>query len=402
MKQYFIYFLILATILSCSAVDRSPRPEIEARIPDEGKIAEFDFEYVNNAIILPVTINGETRKWFLDNGAVSSYIDSNYAAELSFPLISQRPVVGIVNIEKAFEVLIPEYKIGQLAIQNVTAGCMNFDESFFKNFGENIYGVVGTDFLAEYIVRIDIANRKLTFFDPDKFVYHGNGQIFEHTAFFVVHFIKAIIDGVYEGAFMIDFGSSIFALYNKYALDHEIDTGTGIATHAQDAVGKIDTKITGFNKLEIGDFQIDKPIVTIFNSGGGASSLFNFAGDMGTPVLQNFVVYLDYKLGRLIFEKGNDFNRQFPSGFFGLGLSYAEDYMYVEYVVDNSPAIWAGFKSGDIIRKFEGRTLSSLQDTRDMKETLKKGAGKTFTLTVERDGKLLDLELTPVDIYDLF
>ena len=64
----------------------------------------------------------------------------------------------------------------------------------------------------------------------------------------------------------------------------------------------------------------------------------------------------------------------------------------VEIVDENSCAAKAGLEKGDIITAIDGETVISSAELVEAKKAYK--AGDTVTLTVERDGEMLELTLT--------
>jgi len=61
-------------------------------------------------------------------------------------------------------------------------------------------------------------------------------------------------------------------------------------------------------------------------------------------------------------------------------------------VVQNSAAQEAGFKPGDLVKTIDGEKIWRWDD---MRTIIEKSAGKQLTMTVERDGRTLDLTVTP-------
>jgi serine protease Do len=69
-----------------------------------------------------------------------------------------------------------------------------------------------------------------------------------------------------------------------------------------------------------------------------------------------------------------------------------ESGLLVTHVDDNGPAAKAGLKTGDLVVKYDGKPL---ENARDLREKLNKSeSGSNVTLTVQRDGKPLDLKVT--------
>lgn len=68
----------------------------------------------------------------------------------------------------------------------------------------------------------------------------------------------------------------------------------------------------------------------------------------------------------------------------------AENYLVIEEPMEGSPAEKAGVKSGDIIRKVDGKELIGMQMDEAV-EKIKGKAGTTVVLTMERDGQTVEI-----------
>ena len=66
--------------------------------------------------------------------------------------------------------------------------------------------------------------------------------------------------------------------------------------------------------------------------------------------------------------------------------------IYVAQVLNGSPAKEAGIQRGDVIVKFEGKEITTMEELNELKNTKK--IGDTVTLTVNRSGKEIDIKLT--------
>ena len=76
----------------------------------------------------------------------------------------------------------------------------------------------------------------------------------------------------------------------------------------------------------------------------------------------------------------------------GVQLSEAKDKLEIKEVGEGSGAEAAGLKQGDLIKAVEGKEVSEISELAKILE--KKKAGETVTVTVSRDGKKFELEVT--------
>ena len=76
----------------------------------------------------------------------------------------------------------------------------------------------------------------------------------------------------------------------------------------------------------------------------------------------------------------------------GVQLSEAKDKLEIKEVGEGSGAEAAGLKQGDLIKAVEGKEVSEISELAKILE--KKKAGETVTVTVSREGKKFELEVT--------
>lgn len=118
---------------------------------------------------------------------------------------------------------------------------------------------------------------------------------------------------------------------------------------------------------------------------GAIQGMVNAGGDIHTQ-------YMDV-------EYAKQFMTSLEGTFIGVGVSYRDvngDFI-VERIYNNSPAQKYGMESGDILRKVDGKDLSGL--TSDEVGTMVKGeVGTTVRLTIERKGKMIDLDIVREEV----
>jgi C-terminal processing protease CtpA/Prc len=111
------------------------------------------------------------------------------------------------------------------------------------------------------------------------------------------------------------------------------------------------------------------------------------------------VLYLDYGRQQMVFEKGDDFDRDFPVDRSGLQLWLQdEDQLEVLFVAPGTPADEAGFAAGDIVRSINGIETKHFAGIVSIRELLKAEEGTEYRLGVLRDGSAIDIDLTLRDL----
>ncbi len=126
--------------------------------------------------------------------------------------------------------------------------------------------------------------------------------------------------------------------------------------------------------------------------------------------IYNFELYhllLDNSLGKqinmVIFRNGKDINikvtpiinKKVPVGEkYMIGIVWTPAVLgKISKVIPDYPAVNAGLKAGDIIKKIDGQTFTDMQSLVEILDKAKK-SGKSFSITVKRGDEMVDANLT--------
>lgn len=144
-------------------------------VSDDKALAELHYHPVGKLIYLPVSINGTGPYMFcFDSGAPNSIVDAALARKLSLREISKGTIRGAgrgeVAAEDAGEV---QFKVGGLITKVPNAMIVDLSK---VPVPERMDGLLGAEFLQQYVVRIDPAKDTIAFYDPKTFSYHGEGK----------------------------------------------------------------------------------------------------------------------------------------------------------------------------------------------------------------------------------
>ena len=141
----------------------------------EKPLVEVTYRTVGKLIYIPIQVNGSSPLWFcFDTGAPNSIIDEAAAKKLSIGVRSGGSIHGVgkgeVSAGDAGEVpltiaglvtRIPHAKI--IDLSNVPVPV-------------RMDGLLGAEFLEQYVVKIDPALHRISFYEPKEFTYHGDGK----------------------------------------------------------------------------------------------------------------------------------------------------------------------------------------------------------------------------------
>ncbi len=358
------------------------------------------FKYIYNHVFLYVTIDNDVQLWVLDNGADVTCINRQYAERMGWEISGNLKGEGVNNTVEFGFLEIPEYSIKGIRLKSQTVAALDF--TFIeKGLGIKLAGILGYDFLSRFVTKIDYANETLSFYDPDAFEYAGDGSQLDAPLSGKMFSFPATVDGKYTGIWGVDIGSGSLSFHYPFASENNLLGKDGVLYMGGGAGGEMQEKRSKFKTLSFAGFTIDNPYIDLpTDSSTGAYANDRLIGEMGNPLFSNFIFYMDYKNQRLIFEKGENFNKPKPVDKSGIQLYYNDnDQLYIHYLSPNCPGEKAGFKKGDILLTINDIGIESFNKLEAIQKLFKKQSGTKYKIKVQRGDKEKTIKLELKDLY---
>ena len=400
MKLIRLMTLVLALVCCAAtsgvapAAQKNPEPLV---IP---------FELVTRHILIRVKINNSDPLWFIfDTGDKVAIVDLGRAKSLGLTLQGEVNVGG-AGAGTLKGSTVRDASLNVIGVEGNPQPVMLAIplDGLEPRFGHDIDGIIGADFIKQFVVEIDYSARVLRLHEKNKFAYSGSGEILPLT---FIHGGYPVIDaGVaipgrekVAGRFILDFGSGAsLALHTPFIREQNLlspSQKTIRAMGAGGAGGKITGRSGRVAELRIGKFQIDSPLTLFSEDTSGAFATSEIQGNIGAMILAKFRAFLDYGRNRIILEPNATLMDPIAPVSSGLKLvAYGSDYktFRVDELLEDSPAVEAGLQKDDVVVAIDGRpstelTLSSLQ------EALEKPT--PHKLSISRGGSTLQITLTP-------
>ena len=364
------------------------------------------FELVTRHIMIKVRINNSDPLWFIfDTGDKVAIVDIGRARSLGLNLQGEVNVggAGAGTVKGA---MVRDASLGVVGVEgNPQPVVMAIPlEPLEPRFGHEVDGIIGADFIKQYVVEIDYPARVLKLHDKNKFAYSGPGEIipisFIHGGYPVAEAQITVPERPpIKGRFVLDVGSGAsLALHRPFAEQAQLPTPSQKTIRAM-GTGGVGGKVSGragrVAELKIGKFQIENPLTLFSEDKGGAFASTEIQGNIGAMILSKFNVMLDYSRSRIILEPNASFKD--PIGPVSNGLKIIADgadykTFRIEEVLEDSPATEAGFLSGDLILTIDGRPSAELTLSL-LNETLEKP--RPHKLSVRRGDKTVEITVTP-------
>ena len=404
MKRKSLLALVLVFLSLASAASRTI--QTPSKPVATTAAVSIPFELVARHIVVQVRINNSRPLSFVfDTGDKVGIVDSGVAKELGLNLQGQVRVGGAGSNTLAGSFVqganwtIPGLEgFSQRIVMALPLG------SLAAKFGHDFDGIIGSEFIRQFVVEVDYEKRVIRLHDKDKFSYSGSGEAIPVELDGQGHpLLQAEVTptggSAIKGKFVLDLGSgAALALYSPFVSEHRL-LGSGLKTIKSIGAGGAGGRTTGqigrVAELKIGKFKIVS-LITLFSedkSGAFASSVL--AGNIGQQIAGKFIVFLDYNRERIIFEPAATFNAPFDRAYGGFALS-AEDKAYTTFriteVLENSPASEVGLQTNDLIIRVDDKPASELTLTR-LNEMFERPV--IYKLTIQRGEKTLQVTLTP-------
>lgn len=397
--------MILIFVLICG-VTTVPRAGVPAPgSPSQNPENVVPFKLVNRHIFLRLKVNGSDPLWFIfDTGDKFAIIDLERAKQLGLNLHGQINVGGAgAGVLKGAYVTDSNFTVPGLEgfTQPVTLAVPL--DMLKPNFGHDVDGIIGSEFIKQFVVEVDYPARLIRLHDKQRFSYSGPGEIIPIRLAGGHPIVQGdvILQGrdAIKAEFVIDLGSGgALALYSPFVQKHQLlgaNQKTIRAMGRGGAGGEVTGRLGRIPGFKIGKFTIDSPVTMFSQDTKGAFADDAIQGNIGEQIMSRFKILLDYERSRIILEPNAGLKEPMDQASSGLKiLGEGKDYrtFRIKEVLENSPGTEAGLQANDVIVGIDERPASQLT-LPELVEQFERAV--PYKLTVRRGEQTLRITLTP-------
>lgn len=406
------------------------------------KNAIIRFQFVNNLIFIPVTINGTELTFILDSGVSQTIlfnlddkeINLRNAKKVFFSgLGSGTPIAGFKSENN-------QLKIGRSYTdsKHTVYTILDSQLDIAKHIGIPVNGIIGYEFFKNFPVEINFKTKRIIV-HPEIESMGRKLKKFNALPISIENSKPYLLGDLglnkktVHAKLLIDIGNSdalwIFPLVaGNYLTDHpNIEDFLGVGFNG-DIYGKR-TRISGFFMSE---FYFNQPLVAIpdIESLVHLEKVKDRSGSVGNEILRRFSMVLDYQGKKIYLKKNNSYDEPFLTDKGGIifqhdGLSWDKEtialedfdknsykdtsggsnnvqfqYKYVlipKYSVSScrldSPCDKAGIKTDDKLISINGKRAGDMSLQEIMEEFRNGKEDETVIVKVERNGEIHKLKL---------
>src|SRR5262245_36125886 len=359
-RRFAVVIVVAAASTAPFAVAQRQPATVPTRIP---------IEITSNHIIVKGRVNASRLLSFvLDTGASAAIMRMDVARELGLSL--QGSVTGRgagAGMQAGARVKDATWSLDGLERFSQPMALALPMPAMSSSLGREIDGVIGGEFIRQFVVELDYQQRSLTLHDRSTFTYGGTGEIvpieFNNDGHPVVRAtLTPVSRPPIAGRFLLDIGSGLaLALHGPFVAEQHLpgpETKTIPAVGLAGIGGRSMGRLGRVTALQIGSFRVDDPIALFSEDNAGALADRSVQGNIGAQVVKRFRMFLDYSRRRIILERSSAFALPFDRAFTGIAVgAEGADYrtFRVREVLENSPATEAGIVEGDVITSIDGR-----------------------------------------------
>jgi predicted aspartyl protease len=318
------------------------------------------FEYHNNFIVINIRLNGFPLKFIVDTGAEHSILFKKEIADIMGIEYGRR--VRIMGADLNSELYAHILPFSTIVLEDkcvINTQILVLEEDFIeldKIIGINIYGVIGSNILKNFVVKIDYTKLQITLIPQQKFRPPSKFEVLpmpvDRTKPYLDVGLKLPNRSPTSARLLLDTGASLSGLLyaterNEIEIPDTIITGVlgaGLGGSLRGYMGKLEL-------LAFGTYRFEN-ILTSYQRIEGVDSLLvmrNKDGILGNAILSRFTLYLDYQNEQLYMKPNRSYRKKLRYDRSGMVLITSGE-RFQEFVVldviQGSPADDAGVKPG--------------------------------------------------------
>jgi hypothetical protein len=334
-------------------------------------------------VLLPVTLRGKQYPFVLDTGATCTVFDSSLIPLLGNALPSEEIGSGKGVTLKAFQP--PDARVGKMSLRPLPLVLALDMQPIREASGDEVFGILGMDFLESRVVRFDLDRGELVFLrtagtDPGRAMH-----------FRLDSCSRPVIDVKLPGLeksepFLVDTGCSGLGSGGLRREAYQaLAKGKRIKSVSEDVCqtfsGQVTCQSGRLDALNWGDFRH-----------GGLLFHTDDSSLLGMNFWSRYVVTFDFPRKAMYVRKGKRFDQPDVFDLSGLSVFRRNGKAVIDSVAAESPAGRAGIQPHDVILAIDGVRAEKVH-----LETLRTrlcADGKKIKLRVSRDGKEHDVEFT--------
>ena len=372
---------------------------------------KVDCTFRRGLLFIPVKINGfnKTYRFIFDTGASFNVISSEIAVEFGLKAKAESGISDSTKRRRKLQfVKIKDIEIGGLHFTNTAAAILDLVETpALKCYAAD--GAIGMNLIRLAPVwQIDFPKQKMVITDDRNPCnnWANNYKLPFKPNIQRIPVIKVSIAGLKDMSFIVDSGSTsgLTASMKQWEALKKSNPGiSSVKGYGEVSGGALGTKVgTSYtikaNDLKVGDWKQDVTTVDFVK---------NIDPKVGTAFFKNSVFTFNWADKHILVTMLPDQDPEDGMDSFGFWFGYHKkgQYLYVNFLYENSSASDAGFKISDKIVTINGKNLFPMTFEQYCRcffqPDLILGNSNILEIEIERDGKRINATLEKRGLFNL-
>lgn len=252
-------------------------------------------------VIVTVQLGAHKVNLQLDSGASGVLLDRSVADAVHVTSYGKK-TEETAGLYTASDALIPKMQIGSIDVENFAVETAPFTTLTYD--GSPVAGLLGYDFIAGCVTKIDYVNGRVEAIDPATFTPPAGAVALPIRLDDGVPIVTAAISTATGKNFVVDTGADRSMIFSAFAKAHpqaltdqglgeEIDASFPFVNKIMGVGGKVTVRQVQVQSLRLGTIELPKWLFSVSQDAPAFESE-DYDGLIGQDVLRNFDVYFDY------------------------------------------------------------------------------------------------------------
>ncbi len=298
--------------------------------------------------------------FLLDTGATLSMIDRDVLDDLNLTPAGDLDGLAIGGPMEVELVGVPFLRLDGVLLEDQVLGTSPIAAAMTEQLKVPVMGVLGYDFFSRFAVTLDFTGGRCVLRDPVGWEPPADGATLAIDFVDQQPAVSATLDHDLAGLWRLDTGADAVAVHGPAA------AAWGL-TERHATIGELVTAGIGgetaavllrADSFRLGPYEVDAPLVIVPKHADSVLDVTTLAGNLGTSVLDRFVVTVDFARGRLHLVPGPGFSRRDRIRTVDALIDWVGTRVEVVAVEPGGSAEAAGLRPGQEVLRIGGRAAT--------------------------------------------
>lgn len=265
-------------------------------------------------------------------------------------------------------------------------------------YGQKIDGIIGYAFFSRFIVQVNFDTTRIRIFAPGKMEYGNKGTLLRPSFNSLIMQRAIVRDHRKVGfPFYMDTGAGLCILLSRRLQDDSMVISPKrrpVITQAEGLGGKKLMELTVVKQVKIGPYKFRNVPAYLYDDEQNITAYPFTGGLIGNDLMRRFNITFNYGEREVYIEPNTHYYDEFDYAYTGLSLYDINDGIFIEDIVEKSPAAKAGLRVNDEIIAIGNNFSGKIGQYSNLLQKAK----EKVDLIIRRKGELLTITMYPISI----